>query len=68
MIIVIVMFFFFVFWNHTAHCKHVCFLGMALALLLYMGHIPRLFARNLFYLQKTRFKVPKGDKGEKKKM
>ncbi|XP_024909954.1 aquaporin 12 isoform X2 [Cynoglossus semilaevis] len=42
--------------------------GMALALLLYMGHIPRLFARNLFYLQKTRFKVPKGDKGEKKKM
>ncbi|XP_041647928.1 aquaporin 12 [Cheilinus undulatus] len=42
--------------------------GMILALLLYMGHIPRIFAKNLFYFQKTRFRVPKGDKGEKKKM
>lgn len=42
--------------------------GMTLALLLYMGHIPRIFAKNLFYFQKTRFRVPKGDKGEKKKM
>ncbi|XP_068174527.1 aquaporin 12 [Antennarius striatus] len=41
--------------------------GMILALLLYMGHIPRLFSKNLLYFQKTRFKVPKGDKGEKKK-
>ncbi|XP_071343050.1 aquaporin 12 [Trachinotus anak] len=41
--------------------------GMTLALLLYMGHIPRIFARNLLYFQKTRFRVPKGDKGEKKK-
>ncbi|KAI3368967.1 hypothetical protein L3Q82_025945 [Scortum barcoo] len=42
--------------------------GMTLALLLYMGHIPRIFAKNLLYFQKTRFRVPKGDKGEKKKM
>ncbi|KAM7410335.1 hypothetical protein PAMA_001668 [Pampus argenteus] len=42
--------------------------GMILALLLYMGHIPRIFAKNLLYLQKTRFRVPKGDKGEKKKV
>ncbi|XP_058494480.1 aquaporin 12 [Solea solea] len=42
--------------------------GMTLALLLFMGHIPRLFAKNLFYFQKTRFKGPRGDKGEKKKM
>ncbi|KAE8294547.1 Aquaporin-12 [Larimichthys crocea] len=41
--------------------------GMMLALLLYMGHIPRIFAKNLFYLQKTRFRVPKGEKGDKKK-
>lgn len=41
--------------------------GMTLALLLYMGHIPRIFAKNLLYFQKTRFRVPKGDKGEKKK-
>ncbi|XP_035033263.1 aquaporin 12 [Hippoglossus stenolepis] len=42
--------------------------GMILGLLLYMGHIPRIFAKNLFYFQKTRFRVPKGDKGEKKKI
>ncbi|KAM9358538.1 aquaporin 12 [Symphorus nematophorus] len=42
--------------------------GMTLALVLYMGHIPRIFAKNLIYFQKTRFRVPKGDKGEKKKM
>ncbi|RVE73912.1 hypothetical protein OJAV_G00036010 [Oryzias javanicus] len=42
--------------------------GMTLALLLYMGHIPRMFTKNLLYLQKTRFRVPKGDKAEKKKM
>ncbi|XP_027882604.1 aquaporin 12 isoform X2 [Xiphophorus couchianus] len=41
--------------------------GMMLALLLYMGHIPKLFAKNLLYFQKTRFRVPKGDKPEKKK-
>ena len=41
---------------------------MTVALLLYMGHIPRIFAKNLLYSQKTRFRVPKGDKGEKKKM
>ncbi|XP_042337825.1 aquaporin 12 [Plectropomus leopardus] len=42
--------------------------GMTLALFLYMGHIPRIFAKNLLYFPKTRFRVPKGDKGEKKKM
>uniref|UniRef100_A0A3Q3W6J0 Aquaporin n=1 Tax=Mola mola TaxID=94237 RepID=A0A3Q3W6J0_MOLML len=42
--------------------------GMILALLLHMGHIPRIFSKNLLYFQKTRFRVPKGDKGEKKKM
>lgn len=46
----------------------MCFSGMTLALFLYMGHIPRIFARNLLYSQKTRFRVPKGGKGEKKKM
>ncbi|KAF1386103.1 hypothetical protein PFLUV_G00114670 [Perca fluviatilis] len=40
--------------------------GMALALVLYMGHIPRIFAKNLIYSQKTRSRLPKGDKGEKK--
>ncbi|KAM8744647.1 aquaporin 12 [Acanthopagrus schlegelii] len=44
------------------------FTGMTVALLLYMGHIPRIFAKNLLYSQKTRFRVPKGDKGEKKKI
>nr|BAN17354.1 aquaporin 12 [Oryzias dancena]BAP11298.1 aquaporin 12 [Oryzias dancena] len=44
------------------------FTGMTLALLLYMGHIPRMFAKNLLYFQKTRFRVPKGDKAEKKKL
>ncbi|XP_036970834.1 aquaporin 12 [Acanthopagrus latus] len=44
------------------------FTGMTVALLLYMGHIPRIFAKNLLYSQKTRFRVPKGDKGEKRKM
>ncbi|KAK2835830.1 hypothetical protein Q5P01_016314 [Channa striata] len=42
--------------------------GMTLALLLYMGNIPRIFARNLLYFQRTRLRVPKGDKAEKKKM
>lgn len=42
-------------------------IGMMLAVLLYMGHVPRIFAKNLLYFQKTRFRVPKGDKGEKKK-
>ncbi|XP_031609675.1 aquaporin 12 [Oreochromis aureus] len=41
--------------------------GMTLAVLLYMGHIPRIFAKNLLYSQKTRFRVPKTDKAEKKK-
>ncbi|XP_023194677.1 aquaporin-12-like isoform X1 [Xiphophorus maculatus] len=51
----------------TVSLKIACFPGMMLALLLYMGHIPKLFAKNLLYFQKTRFRVPKGDKPEKKK-
>ena len=35
--------------------------GMSLALFLYMGHIPRVFSKNLLYSQKTRFRVPKGN-------
>lgn len=42
--------------------------GMMLALLLYMGHIPRLFVKNILYFQKMRFRSPKVNKGEKKKM
>ncbi|CAB1331876.1 unnamed protein product [Coregonus sp. 'balchen'] len=42
-------------------------IGMTLALLLYMGHIPRIFAKNLLYSQKTHLQVPKGE-GDKKKM
>ncbi|XP_064845716.1 aquaporin-12-like [Oncorhynchus masou masou] len=42
-------------------------IGMTLALLLYMGHIPRIFAKNLLYSQKTHVEVPKGDGDEKKK-
>ncbi|XP_040025901.2 aquaporin 12 [Gasterosteus aculeatus] len=41
--------------------------GMFLALLLHAGHIPRISAKNLLYGQKTRFRVPRSDKGEKKK-
>ncbi|XP_019752889.1 aquaporin 12 isoform X2 [Hippocampus comes] len=41
--------------------------GMILALLLYMGHIPRIFAKNLLYFHKTRFRAPKGGEKEKKK-
>ncbi|XP_063056842.1 aquaporin-12-like [Engraulis encrasicolus] len=33
--------------------------GMALAVFLYMGHIPKLFSRNLLYSQKGRFRIPK---------
>ncbi|XP_061681855.1 aquaporin 12 isoform X2 [Syngnathoides biaculeatus] len=43
------------------------FTGMILALLLYMGHIPRIFAKNLLYFHKTRFRVRKGGEKEKKK-
>ncbi|KAK0156074.1 Aquaporin-12 [Merluccius polli] len=35
--------------------------GMSMALFLYMGHIPRVFSKNLLYSQKTRFRVPKGN-------
>ncbi|NXC74519.1 AQ12B protein, partial [Anhinga anhinga] len=33
--------------------------GMFAALLLYQGNIPRLFQRNLFYSQKSKYKIPK---------
>jgi len=41
--------------------------GMTVALFLYMGHIPRIFTKNLLYSQKARFRVPKADQGDKKK-
>ncbi|XP_020774481.1 aquaporin 12 [Boleophthalmus pectinirostris] len=41
--------------------------GMMLALFLFMGHIPKLFSKNLLYSQKKGFRAPKADKGEKKK-
>ncbi|XP_073530468.1 aquaporin-12-like [Phyllobates terribilis] len=34
-------------------------IGMVLALFLYMGHIPRLFQKNLLYNQKSKFRTPK---------
>ncbi|KAM8788411.1 aquaporin-12-like [Rhynchonycteris naso] len=34
--------------------------GMVLAVLLYHGHLPRLFQRNLFYSQKNKYRTPKG--------
>ncbi|XP_057696520.1 aquaporin 12 [Corythoichthys intestinalis] len=40
--------------------------GMMVALLLYMGHIPRIFAKNLLYFHKTRLRVRKGEKEKKK--
>lgn len=52
---------------NTIHTINIWFLGMTLAVLLYMGHIPRIFAKNLLYSQKTRFRVRKTDKAEKKK-
>ncbi|NXF34100.1 AQP12 protein, partial [Nyctibius bracteatus] len=33
--------------------------GMLAALLLYQGNIPRLFQKNLFYSQKSKYKIPK---------
>ncbi|XP_033821434.1 aquaporin 12 [Periophthalmus magnuspinnatus] len=41
--------------------------GMILALFLFMGHIPKLFSKNLLYSQKKGFRAPKADKSEKKK-
>ncbi|XP_074070886.1 putative aquaporin-12B isoform X2 [Macrotis lagotis] len=34
--------------------------GMVVAVLLYQGNIPRFFQRNLFYYQKSKYRVPKG--------
>lgn len=34
--------------------------GMILAVLLYQGHLPRLFQRNLFYRQKNKYRTPRG--------
>ncbi|KAJ7986717.1 hypothetical protein DPEC_G00342790 [Dallia pectoralis] len=42
-------------------------IGMMLAVRLYMGHIPKIFAKNLLFSQKTRFRVPKGE-GKKNKL
>ncbi|XP_054645817.1 aquaporin 12 [Dunckerocampus dactyliophorus] len=42
-------------------------IGMTLALLLHMGHIPRIFAKNVLSFQKTRFRAPKSGAKDKKK-
>ncbi|EDL39974.1 aquaporin 12, isoform CRA_a [Mus musculus] len=34
--------------------------GMILAVLLHQGHLPRLFQRNLFYRQKSKYRTPRG--------
>uniref|UniRef100_A0A8C2V0Z7 Aquaporin n=1 Tax=Chinchilla lanigera TaxID=34839 RepID=A0A8C2V0Z7_CHILA len=34
--------------------------GMVLAVLLHQGHLPRLFQRNLFYRQKSKYRSPRG--------
>lgn len=34
--------------------------GMVLAVLLYHGHLPRLFQRNLLYSQRNKYRTPKG--------
>nr|XP_003421232.1 aquaporin-12A isoform X1 [Loxodonta africana] len=34
--------------------------GMILAVLLYQGNLPRLFQRNLFYSQKSKYRTPRG--------
>lgn len=34
--------------------------GMVLAVLLYHGHLPRLFQRNLLYSQKNKYRTPRG--------
>ncbi|XP_044522639.1 aquaporin-12-like [Gracilinanus agilis] len=56
----------------TFHCSGNTFLdymqvyclgplaGMVVAILLYQGNIPRFFQRNLFYYQKSKYRVPKG--------
>uniref|UniRef100_H0XB37 Aquaporin n=1 Tax=Otolemur garnettii TaxID=30611 RepID=H0XB37_OTOGA len=36
------------------------FAGMVLAVLLYQGHLPRLFQRNLLYTQKNKYRTPRG--------
>ncbi|XP_070345332.1 putative aquaporin-12B isoform X2 [Equus asinus] len=38
----------------------MAYIGMVLAVLLYHGHLPRLFQRNLFYSQKSKYRVPRG--------
>ncbi|XP_006151976.1 aquaporin-12B isoform X2 [Tupaia chinensis] len=34
--------------------------GMVLAVLLYQGHLPRLFQKNLLYSQKSKYRTPRG--------
>ncbi|XP_062412899.1 aquaporin 12 [Sardina pilchardus] len=41
--------------------------GMILAVFLYMGHVPRLFSKNLLYSQKSRFRIPKKKDEQKDK-
>ncbi|XP_041913923.1 aquaporin 12 [Alosa sapidissima] len=41
--------------------------GMTLALFFYMGHVPRLFSKNLLYSPKSRFRIPKKKDEQKEK-
>ncbi|NXT90879.1 AQP12 protein, partial [Anhinga rufa] len=47
------------FWDYVQVYWLGPLAGMFAALLLYQGNIPRLFQRNLFYSQKSKYKIPK---------
>ncbi|NXS58093.1 AQP12 protein, partial [Brachypteracias leptosomus] len=47
------------FWDYTRVYWLGPLAGMVTALLLYQGNIPRLFQKNLFYRQKSKYKIPK---------
>uniref|UniRef100_A0A8C2XSQ0 Aquaporin n=2 Tax=Cyclopterus lumpus TaxID=8103 RepID=A0A8C2XSQ0_CYCLU len=57
----------FTFWEYAAVYWLGSLTGAVLSVLLYTGHIPKIFSRNLLYFQKMRVRGPKGDKGEAKK-
>ncbi|XP_040285850.1 aquaporin-12-like [Bufo bufo] len=46
-------------WEYSIVYFAGSLIGMVLALFLYMGHIPRLFQKNLLYNQKSKFRAPK---------
>ncbi|XP_068277163.1 signal recognition particle receptor subunit beta isoform X3 [Nyctibius grandis] len=47
------------FWDYVQVYWLGPLAGMLAALLLYQGNIPRLFQKNLFYSQKSKYKIPK---------